>query len=60
MPQIVIFSFSEPDDYQAALGEDGGVNLLVTGRDRFRARLTRLMLPRLRSRPKAAAIRSSC
>jgi AraC-like DNA-binding protein len=48
MPQVVISAFTEPDDFESALGEGGGADLLVTGGGRFRARLIRIMLPRLR------------
>ncbi len=47
MPGSVISVFSEPDDYEAALRADGSFGLLVTGRGRFRARLTRVMLDRV-------------
>jgi AraC-like DNA-binding protein len=39
--------FSEPDDYQAALQRDGGFELVVTGRGKFRAELTRIALHRM-------------
>lgn len=47
MPGSTISVFGDPDDYQAALREDGAVDLLVTGRGAFRARLTRLRLVRM-------------
>lgn len=40
--------FSEPDDFEAALGEEGCLGLLITGRGLFRARLTQIVLHRLR------------
>ena len=40
--------FREQDDFEAALQEDGSVNLLVTGQGSFRARLTRIALHQLR------------
>lgn len=40
--------FSEPDDFQAALREDGVLSLLITGRGQFRARLTQVTLHRWR------------
>src|SRR5262249_14730457 len=48
MPGSVISLFSEPDEFQAALREDGLLNLLVTGSGQFRARLTQVTLHRLR------------
>jgi AraC-like DNA-binding protein len=48
MPGTVISLFSESDEFQAALGDDGVLNLLVTGQGQFRARLTRVTLHRLR------------
>jgi hypothetical protein len=39
--------FGEPDDFQAALSEEGVVRFLVTGRGQFRARLTQIVLHRL-------------
>ena len=48
MPGSVMSLFSEPDEFQAALREDGVLNLLVTGRGQFRARLTRVKLHHLR------------
>jgi hypothetical protein len=44
----VISLFSEPDEFQAALREDGVLNLLVTGSGQFRARLTQVRLHHLR------------
>jgi AraC-like DNA-binding protein len=40
--------FSEPADFEAALRQEGVLGLLVTGPGQFRARLTRVMLHRLR------------
>ena len=39
--------FGEPDDFEAALSEEGVVRFLVTGRGKFRARLTQIVLHRL-------------
>ena len=36
--------FSEPDEFQAAMREDGILNLVVTGSGQFRARLTQVRL----------------
>lgn len=48
MPGSVISLFSDLDEFQAALREDGLLNLLVTGSGRFRARLTQVTLHHLR------------
>src|SRR5262249_1965645 len=48
MPGSVISLFSELDEFQAALREDGLFNLLVTEAGQFRARLTQVTLHRLR------------
>ena len=48
MPGSVTSVFSEPDDFEAALREDGVLGMLITGRGRFRARLTQITLHRLR------------
>jgi AraC-like DNA-binding protein len=48
MPGSVMSLFSELDEFQAALREDGLLNLLVTGSGQFRARLTQVTLHRLR------------
>jgi len=48
MPARVTSVFSEPDDFQAALREDGVLSLLITGRGQFRARLTQVTLHRWR------------
>ena len=48
MPGSVTSVFSEPDDFEAALRQEGTLGLLVTGRGQFRARLTQITLHRLR------------
>jgi AraC-like DNA-binding protein len=48
LPGSVTSVFSEPDDFQAALREDGVLGTLITGPSRFRARLTQITLHRLR------------
>src|SRR5580704_3274983 len=48
MPGSVTAAFTESEDFEAALRADGCVNLLVTGRGQFRARLTRVALHFLR------------
>jgi hypothetical protein len=48
VPGSVTSVFGEPDDFQAALREDGVLGMLITGRGRFRARLTQITLHRLR------------
>jgi AraC-like DNA-binding protein len=48
MPSSVTSVFGEPDDFQAALREDGVLGMLISGRGRFRARLTQITLHRLR------------
>jgi AraC-like DNA-binding protein len=48
MPRSVTSVFSEPADFEAALRQEGGLGLLVTGRGEFRARLTQVALHRLR------------
>jgi hypothetical protein len=48
MPGSVTSVFSEPGDFEAALREEGGLGLLITGRGQFRARLTQVRLHRLR------------
>ncbi|HMD63139.1 MAG TPA: helix-turn-helix transcriptional regulator [Stellaceae bacterium] len=48
MPGSVTSVFSEPGDFEAALREEGGLGLLITGRGRFRARLTQITLDHLR------------
>jgi AraC-like DNA-binding protein len=47
MPGSTVSTFGEPDDYQAALRADAGMDFLVTGRGEFRARLTRIALDRM-------------
>jgi hypothetical protein len=48
MPGSVTSVFGEPEDCQAALREEGVLGMLITGRGRFRARLTQITLHRLR------------
>jgi AraC-like DNA-binding protein len=48
MPGSFTAVFGEPDDYQAALRAEGVVELLVTGHGPFRARLTEIVLHRVR------------
>ena len=48
MPGSVMSLFSELDEFQQALREDGLLNLLVTGSGQFRARLTQVTLHHLR------------
>jgi AraC-like DNA-binding protein len=48
MPGSVMSVFSEPDEFQAALREDGVLSLLVTGHGQFRARLTQVTLQHVR------------
>ena len=48
MPGSVISLFSELDEFQAALREDGLLNLLLTGSGQFCARLTQVTLQHLR------------
>ena len=48
MPGSVTSVFSEPGDFEAALREEGGLGLLITGRGQFRARLTQVKLHCLR------------
>ena len=48
MPRTFASVFSEPDDFQTAVGEEGVVGFLVTGCGQFRARLTQIALHRLR------------
>jgi len=47
VPRTFTSVFGEPDDFQAALSEEGVVRFLVTGRGQFRARLTQIVLHRL-------------
>jgi small-conductance mechanosensitive channel len=44
MPASITSVFSEPADFPAALHEDDGLELLITGRGQFRARLTEVKL----------------
>jgi AraC-like DNA-binding protein len=48
MPGSVTSLFSELDEFQAALREDGVLNLLVTRSGQFRARLTQVTLHHMR------------
>ncbi len=48
MPRTFTSVFGEPEDFQAALSEEGVVRFLVTGHGQFRARLTQIVLHRLR------------
>jgi hypothetical protein len=48
MPGSVTSVFSEPQDFEAALREDGVLGMLIIGRGQFRARLTQITLHRLR------------
>src|SRR5271167_2467168 len=48
MPGSVTSVFSELEDFQTALREDGMLGMLITGRGRFQARLTQIMLHGLR------------
>jgi len=48
MPGSVTSVFSEPQDFEAVLREDGVLGMLIIGRGRFRARLTQITLHRLR------------
>jgi AraC-like DNA-binding protein len=48
MPGSVASVFGEPEDFQAALREDGVLGMLITGRGYFRSRLTQITLHRLR------------
>src|SRR5436309_7942931 len=48
MPSSATSVFGEAGDFEVALREEGSLGLLITGRGRFRARLTQVMLHRLR------------
>jgi len=48
MPGSVVSLFSESDEFLAALGDDGVLNLLVTCQGQFRAQLTQVTLHRMR------------
>jgi AraC-like DNA-binding protein len=48
VPRTFTSRFSEPDDFQAVVSEEGVVQFLVTGHGQFRARLTQIALHRLR------------
>jgi hypothetical protein len=47
MPSSSKSTFSEPEEFEAALCRQTNVDLLVTGQGRFRARLSHVALPRL-------------
>jgi AraC-like DNA-binding protein len=47
MPGSVVSVFSEPEDFETALVQEGYLSLLVTGRGAFRARLTQVILHHL-------------
>ena len=55
MPGSVMSVFSEPDDFEAALGEEGCLGLLITGRGLFQARLTQIALHPVRRPPSRSA-----
>ncbi len=44
MPSTVSSAFSDPDDFDTALREEGVLSLLVTARGPFRARVTQISL----------------
>ena len=48
MPGSVTSMFSERGDFEAALSEEGGLGLVITGLGQFQARLTQVRLHRLR------------
>lgn len=48
MPGSVVSVFSEAEDFETALRQQGCLGMLVTGRDPFRAHLTQVALHRLR------------
>jgi AraC-like DNA-binding protein len=48
MPSSVTSVFSEPEDFEAALREEGCLGLVITGRGHFQARLTQIALRRIR------------
>jgi AraC-like DNA-binding protein len=48
VPRTFTSVFSEQDDFQTAVSEEGVVGFLVTGCGQFRARLTQIVLHRLR------------
>jgi hypothetical protein len=47
MQGSTISAFGEPNDYQAALQSESGFAFVVTGRGKFQAQLTRMVLPRI-------------
>jgi AraC-like DNA-binding protein len=48
MPDSVTSAFSEPEDFETAYRAEGCLDLLITGRGQFRARLTQVTLKILR------------
>jgi len=48
MPGCVTSTFSEPDDFAAALRQEGYLKLLITGRGQFQAQLMQIVLHRQR------------
>lgn len=48
MPGSTLSVFSEPDDFQQALREEGCVDLIVTGNGKFRSNLSLIELHRMR------------
>jgi hypothetical protein len=48
MPGSATATFSEPEDFEAALRSEGCLSLVITERGRFRARLTQITLHSLR------------
>jgi hypothetical protein len=48
VPRTFTSVFSEPDDFQTVVSEEGVVGFLVTSGGQFRARLTQIALHRLR------------
>jgi AraC-like DNA-binding protein len=48
MPRTVTSTFSEPEDFAAALRKGGCLSLLITGHGQFQAQLIRVTLHRLR------------
>ena len=48
MPDCVTSTFTEPEDFEAALRVEGCLSMLITARGRFQARLTRISLSEMR------------
>jgi AraC-like DNA-binding protein len=48
MPDCVTSTFSEPEDFEAAMRAEGCLSMLITARGRFQARLTRISLSEMR------------